>query len=74
MLLWLWCRLAAAASIGPQAWEPPYATGVALEDKRTKKEKTKPNKRKMRLQEKFTMNLEYFVIPESKEGMKEYWS
>ena len=30
-LVWLrvWCSLAAAASIRPQAWEPPYATGVA---------------------------------------------
>jgi len=34
-LLWLWCRLVAAAPIGPLAWEPPYATGVALE--KTKK-------------------------------------
>ena len=29
-LLWLWCRLAAVAPIGPLAWEPPYATGAAL--------------------------------------------
>ena len=29
-LLWLWCRLGAAAPIGPLAWEPPYATGAAL--------------------------------------------
>ena len=28
--LWLWCRLPAVALIGPQAWEPPYAAGVAL--------------------------------------------
>ena len=28
-LLWLWCRLAAAALIGHLAWEPPYAAGVA---------------------------------------------
>ena len=40
-LLWLWrSRLAAIAPIGPLAWEPPYAVGVAL--KRTKK--TKINK------------------------------
>ena len=26
VLLWLWCRLAAAALIRPLAWEPPYAT------------------------------------------------
>ena len=30
-LLWLWCRLAATAPIGPLAWEPPYAMGAALE-------------------------------------------
>ena len=29
-LLWLWCKSAAIALIGPLAWELPYATGVAL--------------------------------------------
>ena len=29
-LLWLWRRLVATAPILPLAWEPPYATGVAL--------------------------------------------
>ena len=29
-LLWLRCRPAAAALIQPLAWEPPYATGMAL--------------------------------------------
>ena len=33
--LWLWCRLVVTAPIRPLAWEPPYATGVAL--KRQKK-------------------------------------
>ena len=38
-LLWLWCRLVATALVRPLAWEPPYATGVALEKtKRQKKE------------------------------------
>ena len=32
-LLWLWCRLAAVALIGPLAWEPPNATGEALKSK-----------------------------------------
>ena len=32
-LPWLWCRLAAVALIGPLAWEPPYATGAALQSK-----------------------------------------
>ena len=31
VLLWLWCRLAAVAPIGPLAWEHPYAVEVALE-------------------------------------------
>ena len=30
MLLWLWYRPAATSHIGPLAWEPPYATGMAL--------------------------------------------
>ena len=29
-LLWLWFRPAAAAPIGPLAWGPLYAMGVAL--------------------------------------------
>ena len=41
MLLWLWCRLAAIALIGPLAWEPPYAVGSALKSKKKKKKKTK---------------------------------
>ena len=40
-LLWLRYRPAAAAPIRPLAWEPPYATGVALE----KAEKTKKKKK-----------------------------
>ena len=35
-MLWLWCRLAAAAPIRPLAWEFPYATGVALKGKKIK--------------------------------------
>ena len=34
-LLWLWCRPAATAPIQPIAWEPPYAAGAALKDKKT---------------------------------------
>ena len=37
MLLWLWHRPAAAASIPPLAWEAPYATGMALKRQRRKK-------------------------------------
>ena len=35
VLLWLWYRLAAVALIQPLTWEPPYAKGVALKDKKT---------------------------------------
>ena len=33
MLLWLWHRPAAVSPIGPLAWEPPYAVGMALKNK-----------------------------------------
>ena len=36
MLLWLWCKLAAAALSQPLAWKLPYAMGAA-----GKKEKRK---------------------------------
>ena len=32
-LLWLWCRSAAVAPIGPLAWEPPYAASAAQKSK-----------------------------------------
>ena len=32
MGLWLWFRPAAAAPIGPLAWEFPYGTGVTLKN------------------------------------------
>ena len=36
-LLWLWCRLAAAAPIRPLAWKLPFAEGVALKKAKQKK-------------------------------------
>ena len=36
-LLWLWCRLAAAAPIEPLAWEFPCAAGVAPKSQKKKK-------------------------------------
>ena len=36
-LLWLWWRPAAAAPIGPLAWDPPYATGATLKSKNNNK-------------------------------------
>ena len=35
-LLWLWCRPAVVAPIRPLAWERPYATGMALKEKKQK--------------------------------------
>jgi len=32
-LVLLWCRLAATVPVQPLAWEPPYASGAALEKK-----------------------------------------
>ena len=37
VLLWLWCRQAAAAPIQPLAWEPPFAAGAALKSQKKKK-------------------------------------
>ena len=38
-LLWLWQRPAAVAPIRSLAWEPPHATGVALQDQKEKRKK-----------------------------------
>ena len=42
-LLWLWCRPAATALIGPLAWKPPYAMGAALKGQKTKKKEKRKN-------------------------------
>ena len=41
VLLWLWRRPVTTALIGPPAWEPPYAAGVALKREEKKKERKK---------------------------------
>ena len=56
VLLWLWCRLAAAVPIQPLAWKLPYATSVALKSK--KKKKKRKRSRTERREVKFN-----FVIP-----------
>ena len=33
--VWLWCRMAAVAPIGPLAWELPYAVGAATKINKT---------------------------------------
>ena len=42
-LLWLWRRAAAAALIGPLAWEPPSAMDAALEKAKRQKKKQRNN-------------------------------
>ena len=50
VLLWLWCRLAAAtAPIRPLAWELPYAEGAALKSKQTNKQTKIPKNQGMAL-------------------------
>jgi len=44
VLLWLWCRPAAAAPIRPLAWEFPYATGMALSKRHVAEKKKKKKK------------------------------
>ena len=41
MLLWLWSRLVATVLLWPLAWEPPYATGAALEKAKDQKKITR---------------------------------
>ena len=41
LLLWLWLWLVATAPIRLLAWEPPYATGAALEKTKRQKKKKK---------------------------------
>ena len=52
VLLWLWCRPAAVAPIGPVAWEPPYAVSAASEKKK---------KLNLSLQQKFCFSLTAFM-------------
>ena len=40
-LLWLWCKLAAIALMGPLAWEAPYARSAALKRQKRKRKKKK---------------------------------
>ena len=79
-LLWLWCRPAAVAPIGPLAWELPYATGVTLkrQKKKGKKEggkkgRKKERKRKMELMEKscWVENGRLRYVQQAKKGKEE---
>ena len=48
-LLLLWHRPAATAPFGPLAWEPPYASGAALEKAKRPKKKKKKRERDSKL-------------------------
>ena len=52
VLLWLWGRPAAIDPIGPLAWEPPYAMGVALEKTKKKKKEERKKKTKSKVKKK----------------------
>jgi len=66
-LLWLWRRLAATALIRPLAWEPPYATGVALKKtKRQKRQKKKKKKKKLKKDERPRYKTTYYKTPRGK--------
>ena len=61
-LLWLWCSPAATAPIQPLAWEPPYAAGAALKDKKTKTKQNKKNNREKKHQSQISLGWEKFII------------
>ena len=44
-MLWLWCRQAAGALIGPLIWKPPYASSAALKSKKKKRKKERKERR-----------------------------
>ena len=41
VLLWLWCRPAAAAPVWSLVWDHPYAAGAVLKKKKEKRKKEK---------------------------------
>ena len=51
MFLWLWRRLVATGPIRPLAWEPPYATGEALEKAKRPKKKREREREKRKSHE-----------------------
>ena len=59
VLLWLWHRPVATVLIGPLAWEPLCAMGVALKDK--KKKKKKKRRRRMEWEAMASPDLVYLV-------------
>ena len=66
-LLWLWRRPAAAAPIGPLAWELPYAAGMALK-RQKKKKKRKERQREKKKKEERTKKTNSWLPKGEKEG------
>ena len=48
VLLWLWCRLGAAALVQSLAWELPHATDAALKSQKEEKERKRRRGRRRR--------------------------
>ena len=49
LLLWLWHRPEAIALNEPLAWDPPYAAGVALKDKKRHTHKMEHSQQKFNI-------------------------
>ena len=62
--LWLWRTPVATALIGPLAWEPPYAMGVALEKTKRQKFKSKQTSKEPQIfgQIRLKSDLPYLVL------------
>ena len=61
--MWLWCRLAVAASVQLLAWELPYAAGVALKSKKLKQRNKKQKKNiLLRIEMKVKDTVIFFIV------------
>ena len=71
---WLcpWCRPGATSPIQPLAWEPPYATGAALEKAKRPKKKQLQNQKRNTTSPPPVLSFWIFVLCQSKiqEGIK----
>ena len=61
-LMWLWCRPAATAPVGPLAWGHPYITDTAL---KRQKDKKKKKKKKRERENTFAQSVAACHIPET---------
>ena len=61
-LLWLWRRLVATAPIGPLAWEPPCAVGVAQEMAKRQQQQEQQQQKKISYQKMYDYVKEFIFI------------